>query len=236
MARKGWVAEGKSKCGWVGVETHAALRSSLNPACEHRTASLACAVTTTIGSWRTIHSLGRSLLWLFYILPHSHVVHRVDWSRGTSLCLDAVHIIMAQLLAPYNNSMRLGQGFNSYTQQICLDRAVLQDSKANKERLARLANDRAVEAPKATTPAAAPSTGSTSSDLSLQDLGASVGDSEDAPDYVEEQRKAVMAAKNGRDPINRPPWVKPQIVTYSSRFVDKLSDVTGQSRGASLSQ
>jgi hypothetical protein len=24
------------------------------------------------------------------------------------------------------------------------------------------------------------------------------------------------------------PWVKPQIVTYSSRFVDKLSDVTGE--------
>lgn len=32
---------------------------------------------------------------------------------------------MAMLLAPYNNSMRLGQGFNSYTQQICLDKAVL---------------------------------------------------------------------------------------------------------------
>ncbi|KAK0642160.1 hypothetical protein B0T16DRAFT_311671, partial [Cercophora newfieldiana] len=32
---------------------------------------------------------------------------------------------MAQMLAPYNNSMRLGQGFNSYTQQVCLDKAVL---------------------------------------------------------------------------------------------------------------
>jgi hypothetical protein len=32
---------------------------------------------------------------------------------------------MAQLLAPYHNGMRLGQGFNSYTQQICLDNAVL---------------------------------------------------------------------------------------------------------------
>ncbi|KAI8262808.1 hypothetical protein K4K58_000382 [Colletotrichum sp. SAR11_239] len=34
---------------------------------------------------------------------------------------------MALLLAPYNNGMRLGQGFNSYTQQICIDDAVVVD-------------------------------------------------------------------------------------------------------------
>ncbi|TAQ87233.1 hypothetical protein B7494_g4480 [Chlorociboria aeruginascens] len=34
---------------------------------------------------------------------------------------------MAFLLAPYNNSMRLGQGFNSFTQQICIDDAVVID-------------------------------------------------------------------------------------------------------------
>ncbi|EAW12959.1 uncharacterized protein ACLA_013960 [Aspergillus clavatus NRRL 1] len=34
---------------------------------------------------------------------------------------------MALLLAPYNNGMRLGQGFNSYTQQICIDDAVVID-------------------------------------------------------------------------------------------------------------
>jgi hypothetical protein len=39
---------------------------------------------------------------------------------------------MAQLLAPYHNGMRLGQGFNSYTQQICLDRAVLIDNEENR--------------------------------------------------------------------------------------------------------
>ncbi|CAO2650018.1 Nn.00g013100.m01.CDS01 [Neocucurbitaria sp. VM-36] len=33
---------------------------------------------------------------------------------------------MSQLLAPYNNSMRLGQGFNSFTQQICMNDAVVQ--------------------------------------------------------------------------------------------------------------
>ncbi|KAK7424025.1 hypothetical protein QQX98_000635 [Neonectria punicea] len=34
---------------------------------------------------------------------------------------------MALLLAPYTNAMRLGQGFNSYTQQICVDDAVAID-------------------------------------------------------------------------------------------------------------
>ncbi|KAK6721154.1 hypothetical protein SNK04_000049 [Fusarium graminearum] len=34
---------------------------------------------------------------------------------------------MALRLAPYNNGMRLGQGFNSYTQQICVDDAVVTD-------------------------------------------------------------------------------------------------------------
>lgn len=131
---------------------------------------------------------------------------------------------MAQLLAPYNNSMRLGQGFNSYTQQICLDRAVLPDSTRNKERLARIANERipGVEQkpnPEPDTP---------TPDGSLQHVGNSPGHN-NTIDPVEEARKAVLGAKTGRDPINRPPWVKPQIVTYSSRFVDKLSDVTGRS-------
>ncbi|MCJ1249394.1 hypothetical protein MMC30_006617 [Trapelia coarctata] len=34
---------------------------------------------------------------------------------------------MAFILAPYNNAMRLGQGFNTYTQQICIDDAVVID-------------------------------------------------------------------------------------------------------------
>ncbi|EXJ55901.1 hypothetical protein A1O7_08832 [Cladophialophora yegresii CBS 114405] len=34
---------------------------------------------------------------------------------------------MSLLLAPYTNAMRLGQGFNSYTQQICVDDAVIVD-------------------------------------------------------------------------------------------------------------
>ncbi|KAL9933587.1 hypothetical protein V8E36_007763 [Tilletia maclaganii] len=36
---------------------------------------------------------------------------------------------MSLLVAPYNNAMRLGQGFNSYTQQICIDDAVVIDPR-----------------------------------------------------------------------------------------------------------
>ena len=72
---------------------------------------------------------------------------------------------MAQILAPYNNAMRLGQGFNSYTQQICLSGAVYPPEK--------------------------PLPGIESTETTMK-TGVS------------------------------------QIVSYSSRFVDKLSDVTGE--------
>lgn len=68
---------------------------------------------------------------------------------------------MAQILAPYNNAMRLGQGFNSFTQKICMNDAVVK--------------------------------GSTVTDRASSD--------------------------------DRPKGIS-QIVSYSSRFVDKLSDVT----------
>jgi hypothetical protein len=44
-------------------------------------------------------------------------------------------LTMATLLAPYHNGMRLGQGFNSYTQQIGLDNAVLPDTPKNRDRV-----------------------------------------------------------------------------------------------------
>ncbi|KAF5847648.1 hypothetical protein GGP41_000327 [Bipolaris sorokiniana] len=68
---------------------------------------------------------------------------------------------MAMLLAPYNNSMRLGQGLNLFTQQICMTDAVAQ------------------------------------------------GEDVSSP-YSEDQKPKGIS----------------QIVSYSSRFVDKLSDVT----------
>ncbi|KAI0129791.1 hypothetical protein BJ170DRAFT_288194 [Xylariales sp. AK1849] len=35
---------------------------------------------------------------------------------------------MGLIIAPFNNAMRIGQGFNSYTQQICIDDAVVKDA------------------------------------------------------------------------------------------------------------
>ncbi|KAK6525430.1 hypothetical protein TWF694_005568 [Orbilia ellipsospora] len=116
---------------------------------------------------------------------------------------------MAQLLAPYNNSMRLGQGFNSYTQQTCLDKAVLPDTTENRKQL----KERIVI-----------SGGSKSL------VGEGVGpvkkgvDSEDSEDPSASYEN--QSQRNKVRTIEVHPWVKPQIVTYSSKFVDKLSDVT----------
>ncbi|KAM0425738.1 hypothetical protein ACHAPT_008986 [Fusarium lateritium] len=82
---------------------------------------------------------------------------------------------MALQLAPYNNAMRLGQGFNSYTQQICLTDAVMRPS--------------------------------------------------DLPNATKTTRPTNNASKlaDGTDP---PKKGVSQIVSYSSRFVEKLSDIT----------
>ncbi|CAI7660092.1 unnamed protein product [Penicillium glandicola] len=39
---------------------------------------------------------------------------------------------MATILAPYNTAMRLGNGFNSFTQQLCIDNAVVRDEDAER--------------------------------------------------------------------------------------------------------
>ncbi len=100
---------------------------------------------------------------------------------------------MSQTLAPYNNSMRLGQGFNSYTQQVCLDKAVL--------------------------PFTAPA--STPKEVITLAPGSTPSDDTGAEKAIEGQPQEQKPA-----PLHVMPWVKPQIVTYSSRFVDKISDVT----------
>ncbi|KAJ5263841.1 hypothetical protein N7478_011446 [Penicillium angulare] len=138
---------------------------------------------------------------------------------------------MAQLLAPYNNSMRLGQGFNSYTQQTCLDQAVLPDPTfAQSDALRRKAGD-AINSPPVNvdTPAAAdPGTDSSVSGSKLLDDVESVSDSGTHVDIIEKARQEVLkeSKKDPNSGLIVPSWVKPQIVTYSSRFVDKLSDVT----------
>ena len=151
---------------------------------------------------------------------------------------------MAQLLAPYNNSMRLGQGFNSYTQQICLDRAVLPDTKEYRPRLGTtITLSRKKPTPAATQPTVVSEQVSDDiisidsipkeSNEELQDGPASATD----PAKAAKTTTIAKAPEAANAPDTRPepepfkvhPWVKPQIVTYSSRFVDKLSDVTGES-------
>ncbi|OCK80668.1 hypothetical protein K432DRAFT_327794 [Lepidopterella palustris CBS 459.81] len=50
---------------------------------------------------------------------------------------------MATLLAPYNTAMQLGSGFNSFTQQLCIDHAVIPDPEAKPD-LAKLSADQQV--------------------------------------------------------------------------------------------
>lgn len=149
---------------------------------------------------------------------------------------------MSQLLAPYNNAMRLGQGFNSYTQQICLDRAVvpgpIQENTPTPRDLLILGNQPLVVSPERRYNAPAPDADQTAIKAppaeGSQPTDTSVVPTEGAP--AEEGAVSKDAATGGsaapqkkdQKAIKVYPWVKPQIVTYSSRFVDKLSDVTGE--------
>jgi hypothetical protein len=45
---------------------------------------------------------------------------------------------------------------------------------------------------------------------------------------VDDEETVLFGGNHADTRKGRPPWTKPQIVTYSSRFVDKLSDVTGK--------
>lgn len=53
------------------------------------------------------------------------------------------------------------------------------------------------------------------------------GDEKKDDEEQEDDEKTIT--ENSVAGPERPPWTKPQIVTYSSRFVDKLSEVTGKS-------
>ena len=126
---------------------------------------------------------------------------------------------MAQLLAPYNNSMRLGQGFNSYTQQICLDKAVSPDNKPlPAQRTTEITIAEPIEIEK------------DYDDAAVQSATDSTGD---GPEDNTSDKNAQRLAAVGDDKAYKPrpfvvqPWVTPQIVTYSSTFVDKISDITG---------
>lgn len=131
---------------------------------------------------------------------------------------------MSQLLAPYNNAMRLGQGFNSYTQQILLDRAVLPSHYKQ-----------SIQPPKPTVLGTGIEESSPAERVeSVQSLTSGDDDSQQEAllrqDLKDEnyQNTGGIFSETGGGPraVNVRPWSTPQIVTYSSRFVDKLSDVT----------
>ncbi|KAF4341606.1 hypothetical protein FBEOM_4508 [Fusarium beomiforme] len=145
---------------------------------------------------------------------------------------------MAQMLAPYNNAMRLGQGFNSYTQQICLDRAVLPDTKqanpASKDKTILrkspiFVGSQQQQPGQEVTSINSSLDGATDETSSDQEAEPS-GEQQVVPFETSETRKPDIPPSDDNDTREEAfevhPWVKPQIVTYSSRFVDKLSDVT----------
>ncbi|KAK3367762.1 hypothetical protein B0H63DRAFT_565665 [Podospora didyma] len=107
---------------------------------------------------------------------------------------------MSQMLVPYNNAMRLGQGFNSYTQQICLDHAVLECEPPKQAHLH----------PK---PKFNQNLGNDGDSAALINSPSDDGSHDDKSTSTKHGDALSVAAK-------------PEIVTYSSRFVDKLSDVT----------
>lgn len=126
---------------------------------------------------------------------------RLPWHSGYLVStVKKTHIDTMGLLAPYTNAMRLGQGFNSYTQQICLDQAVtLPDPKKDAKPLKPVSDgDRAIDHDE---PIHTP-----------QDSVSLFMDEDQPP-----ETRTVKRVVNGQS----------QIVTYSAKFVEKLSDITG---------
>lgn len=137
--------------------------------------------------------------------------------------------------------MRLGQGFNSYTHQVCLDKAVLPDTAENRARLAKSVTIRDADALSAADESTDRTSGVSKSAKAIENgaqpaengidvpgngiLSKTNGVSEQFPDPLSSLQNLTQT-KLPTNVTQVPPWVKPQIVTYSSRFVDKLSDIT----------
>jgi hypothetical protein len=122
---------------------------------------------------------------------------------------------MAQLLAPYNNSMRLGQGFNSYTHQIRLHDAVLIELP---KRIGNL-DDSSI-----------PGSDTSNSGMVLVPTPKGEKPNDSAPPTtlkgnIQDCVKAEDYFVTSDNPY--PPDEVAQIVTYNTRFVDKISDVVG---------
>lgn len=142
-------------------------------------------------------------------------------------------------LAPYTNAMRLGQGFNSYTQEICIENAVLIEPA----RKARLSSSSTIAARRASQPTISHSPlHPPSGDTTLNPKSSTESLASDATHSVAMVRKISNSSAPGNyahgpttlsvpattvSPAELTPPHKNvvQIVTYSSRMVDNVSDI-----------
>ncbi|KAF3008205.1 hypothetical protein E8E14_008744 [Neopestalotiopsis sp. 37M] len=99
---------------------------------------------------------------------------------------------MAMTLAPYNNAMRLGMGFNSYTQQLCVNDAVVKPNKSRAQEKDLI--NRAI-------------------------AGDASGKVPDTPAGTGDDGRRIGT-------VSRTVGGVSQTVTWSTKFVDSLSEVT----------
>ncbi|KAM0482169.1 hypothetical protein ACHAP7_004396 [Fusarium lateritium] len=167
---------------------------------------------------------------------------------------------MALRLAPYNNGMRLGQGFNSYTQQICVDDAVVTDPDRIDN---QVTNDGFTMRDLRFAISGAHTSHSPSSEDSgdtvlvpaikklIEDINAYETELEDTSKAeTAERRQKALILENKRIKLSKLKTLevtealksadskglaeelanrgRSQVVTYTSRFVSKLSEVTDE--------
>ncbi|MCJ1296018.1 hypothetical protein MMC34_007583 [Xylographa carneopallida] len=122
---------------------------------------------------------------------------------------------MALILVPYNNAMRLGQGFNSYTQEICIDNAVIGITDEEDSQPIVPNPLVSIAAPDGAAPSAT--------------LAPTTPDPNASTEVVKTSSVTVPITKSDPNKTLLPMTVDKypsQIVTYTSKYVNKISDVT----------
>ncbi|KAK4690509.1 hypothetical protein P7C71_g6298, partial [Lecanoromycetidae sp. Uapishka_2] len=145
-------------------------------------------------------------------------------------------------LAPYTNAMRIGQGFNSYTQEICIENAVLIEParKAHPIGSSRSPDSNGRRGSSLRPHSAVSDNAMTLRAKSSNESLASDATASDAEGQLQLTRGSAKSLPNitiGSNPIDipatsvQPSEITPphknvvQIVTYSSRMVDNVSDI-----------
>lgn len=145
------------------------------------------------------------------------------------------------LSAPYSNAMRIGQGFNTYTQEIRLESAVVVGSSKPKK---KASSDLKLPAATETTPLSPPATPNATVTVNpLSDVPAVAVNGVPQPPSHEISRAAtpsppptpglgsafdVITAPTGELPFEIPAGPTPnksQSVTYSTRAIENVSDI-----------